>query len=153
MGKACLLWWDHSTGQVSNSILKPAFDGVVFNWNADYARDFRNFDFHINGSLSHSYIDTYDSSSGLIEFNSQATIFAVHADTRHPTDLSFVGFPMALLVYYGGTTFLGQDRDQMGFTYFVEGGLALEADIGRLQKMIKRLNVGAKLMYGEDVNG
>lgn len=60
---------------------------------------------------------------------------------------------MALLEYYGSTTFLGPDRDQMGFTYFVESGLALEADIGRLETMIKRLNVGAKLMYGEDVNG
>ena len=152
------------TGPLSNSLLKPALEGLVFDWDADawlvgaslgvdYKRALRRFELNVHGSLSHNYIETYDSSSGLLEFDSQATTFTVQAETVHPTTMTVGGYPLALVASLGNTTFIGSNRDALGFEYFFEAGLAFEADVSPKEWPVKKLRLGASAIYGPDVTG
>ena len=151
-------------GELSNRLLKPALKGVLFDWEADawlagatlgldYQRDLGPFDLNVHGGLTHNYIETYDSSSDLIDFSGRVTTFAVQADTLHPTSWSLAGYPLALVLHVGNTTFLGSDRDAIGFDSFFEAGAALEADVSGSRGSLKSLRLGAKAIYGADVRG
>lgn len=151
-------------GVVANALFKPAFDGLVFNWDADawlvgaslgldYRRPLYGIDWSVHGSLTHNYIETFHSSNGLIAFDAQVTTLVVNTEAVIPTGMSVAAFPLALVATTGYTTFLSKDRDELGFDYFFESGLALETDISRKQWGLKKLRLGAKVIYGEDVIG
>jgi hypothetical protein len=151
-------------GVIGNTFVKPALDGLLFNWDADawllgasigldYHRAIYGIDFNVHGSLTYNYIETFDSSSDFIKFDSQVTTLVVNAETVLPTRMSIATYPLAVVVNAGYTTFLGSDGDEIGFGYFFESGLALEADLSRKQWVLKKLRLGAKAIYGEDVTG
>ena len=71
----------------------------------------------------------------------------------HPTGLTLVRQPLALVATLGNTTLFGDGRDALGFDYFFEAGLALETRLDNRDWKIKRVRVGAKAIYGEDVTG
>jgi hypothetical protein len=151
-------------GTLSNLIVKPAFDGLFFNWDVDawvigaglgvdYRRTLKNVDFNASGSLSYNYIETYDASNDLLEFDSQVTTFDINVDTVFPTGMSIFAFPLAVVVTLGNTTFLGPNRDGTGFEYFFEGGLSLEANLSEKNWNLRTLRLGLKGIYGKDVTG
>ena len=151
-------------GIAANTILKPAFDDLVFNWNAeawlvgvslgfDYRRPIHRVELSVHGSLTHNYVETFHSSSGLIDFDARVTTLVINAETVIPTGISIAALPLALVVTGGYTTFLGNGRDELGFDHFFESGLALESDLSRKQWFLKKLRLGAKVIYGEDVIG
>ena len=120
-------------GVLSNVFLKPALDGLVFNWDADawvigaalgvsYRRAWNSVDLDVQSSLTYNYIKSYDSSSDLIEFDSQMTTFDINVDAVVPTGKSIAAYPIALVGTVGYTSFLGPNRDELGFQYFFEGG-------------------------------
>ena len=151
-------------GEVSNTILRPALQGIVFDWVVDagiagaslwteYKHSCKNFDLNLAAGLSHNYVETLSSSSGLIDFSSQATTVGAQAETVHPLGKSLAGCPLALVVNAGNTTFLGDARDALGFNYYFDTGLALETDLSGKVWSISKLRLGAKVIYGEDVTG
>ncbi len=151
-------------GELVTSVVKPVYEGLLFDWDADawligaslgfdYNHDFRKADVTVHGSITHNYIDTYDSSSDLIDFDSHDTTLAIKLDSVHPTNLSVGAFPLALVTHVGGTTFLGDNRDALGFDYFFEFGLAIEMDISQKQWHLNKFRLGANAIYGEDVTG
>ena len=151
-------------GELVTSVVKPVYEGLLFDWDADawligaslgfdYNHDFRKADVTVHGSITHNYIDTYDSSSDLIDFDSHDTTLAIKLDSVHPTNLSVGAFPLALVTHVGGTTFLGNNRDALGFDYFFEFGLAIEMDISQKQWHLNKFRLGANAIYGEDVTG
>ena len=151
-------------GTLSNLIVKSAFDGLLFNWDVDawvigiglgvdYRRTLKSVDFNAYGSLTSNYIKTYDASNDLLEFDSQVTTFDINLDTVFPTGISISGFPLAVVVTLGNTTFLGPNRDGTGFEYFFEGGLSLEVNLSEKNWNLQTLRLGLKGIYGEDVTG
>lgn len=151
-------------GVLAEALLKPALEGVLFDWEADawllgaalgfdYRRALSTLELNVHGSLTHKYIKTYDSSSGSIDFDSRVTTFNVQADTVHPTRMSIRNFPLALVTHVGATAFLGDNRKALGFDHFFEAGLALEADVSRKDWRIQKLRFGANLIFGSDVTG
>jgi hypothetical protein len=70
---------------------------------------------------------------------------SLHAETVHPTRWSFGKFPLALVAQFGNTTFLGDDRDGLGFEYFFEAGLALETDI--TQELVEQGDMAKTTVY------
>lgn len=151
-------------GTEASTILKPVFDGIVFNWQADawlvgascwadYHRVFADLDVHLITGLSHNYIETYDASSDLIQVNSQATTFDVDLETVNPLGFSICRCPMALVLDVGNTTLLGDAGNSLGFDYFFEAGAALEANIADYKWPVQKLRLGAKVIYGEDLTG
>jgi len=151
-------------GLIANELLKPALTGVIFDWEADafllggsigldYRHSFSSLDFETRGSLTYNYIDTYDSSSEFVEFDSGVTTFDIEVSTVHPTNLSMGNFPLAIVTLLGNTTFLGPYSDSLGFNYFFEAGAALEADISSKEWKVKKIRLGATAIYGTDVTG
>jgi len=151
-------------GPLFNEFLKPALEGWLFDWDADawlagialkatYQRPLKTFDFSLSTGLDYNHIETFDSSSSEIDFSSQATTLSIQAETVHPTPFELGNYPLALVVDINNTTFLGPERDALGFEYFFEGGLALEANLSREGWPVKKARLGAKAIYGEDVTG
>ena len=151
-------------GDVMNDFIKPALTGVVFDWDADaylvgasialdYKHGFSSFDFETRGSLTYNHIETYDSSSEFVDFSSSITTFDLEISSIHPIGKSIRNYPLALVVLAGNTTFLGPDSDALGFEYFYEAGLGLEADISSKGWQFKRVRLGLTGIIGGDVTG
>lgn len=151
-------------GDFSNLLLRPALAGVLFDWKTDawtfgaslgfdYDKPVKNFDLKVHGSLTHHYVESRNSSSPLINFSNHMTTFNIQAETEHPTSKSISGYPLALVAHLGSTSFLGGNRDALGFDHFFDAGLALDADISGKGWKVKNLRLGAKIIAGKDVSG
>jgi hypothetical protein len=103
--------------------------------------------------LTYNHIESIDSSSGLIDFSNQVSIFTVGGEIIYPSNISIFGFPIAIVPNLGSTTFLGNDRDALGFDYYFEAGLSFDADLSNKDWLVKKIRLGAEAMYGEDVSG
>lgn len=151
-------------GPVAETILKPALKGVVFDWDADatlvgatlgldYNRPFDSWTVEGRTRLTYNHIDTYDSSSDLVEFDANIATFTLQVDVIKPIDAQVGGYPLALVGHFGNTTFIGDNRDALGFDTFFEAGLALETDISKNDWPVKKLRLGAMGIFGPDVTG
>jgi hypothetical protein len=151
-------------GPVAEAVLKPALQGVVFDWDADaslvgatvgldYNQQFDSWAVEGRTRLTYNHLDTYDSSSDLIEFDANVTTFTLQVDVIKPLDAKVGGYPLALVSHFGNTTFIGNNRDALGFDYFFEAGLALETDISQNDWPVKKLRLGAMGIFGADVTG
>lgn len=151
-------------GPVAEAILKPALQGAVFDWDAnaylvgatvglDYNQSFDSWTVEGRTRLTYNYINTYDSSSDLVEFDAGTTTFTLQIDAVKPIDAQIGGYPLALVGHFGNTTFIGNNRDALGFDYFFEAGLALETDISKNDWPVKKLRLGAMGIFGADVTG
>ena len=74
-------------------------------------------------------------------------------DGCKPIDAQVGGYPLALVGHFGSTTFIGDNRDALGFDTFFEAGLALETDISQNDWPVKKLRLGAMGIFGADVTG
>ncbi|MCB1825812.1 MAG: Solitary outer membrane autotransporter beta-barrel domain [Candidatus Competibacteraceae bacterium] len=151
-------------GPISEAILKPALQGVVFDWDADaslvgvtaglnYEQQFETWSMEGQTRLTYNHLDTYDSSSDLIDFDANVTTFTLQIDAIKPINAKIGGYPLALVGHFGNATFLGSNRDALGFDYFFEAGLALETDISQNNWPVKKLRLGAMGIFGADVTG
>ena len=149
-------------GPIAEAILKPALQGVVFDWDAnaslvgatlglDYNQQFDSWALEGRTRLTYNHLDTYDSSSELIEFDANITTFTLQVDVIKPIDAKVGGYPLALVGHFGNTTFIGNNRDALGFDYFFEAGLALETDISKNDWPVKKLRLGTMGIFGADV--
>jgi hypothetical protein len=151
-------------GPVAEAILKPALEGVVFDWDAnayligatlglDYRHAFETWTLEGRTRLTYSHFATYDSSSDLVDFDADISTFTLQVDVIKPIDAQLGGYPLALVGHFGNTTFIGDNRDALGFDYFFEAGLALETDISKNDWPVKKLRLGAMGIFGADVTG
>lgn len=152
------------TGDLANLLLRPVLQGVLFDWDSDawvlgaslsfdYDRPFERFGMKVHGSLTHQYVDSHGASSPFIGFSNHVTTLNVQAESKHPTGKSFFGYPLSLVAHLGSTHLFGGHRDALGFEQFLDGGLALEADVSEKGWRVQGLRLGAKLIAGKDVSG
>lgn len=151
-------------GSIAQSILKPALQGIVFDWDAnayligatvglDYRHPFETWTLEGRTRLTYSRFDTYDSSTPQVEFDANISTFTLQVDAIKPIDARLGGYPLAVVGHLGNTTFLGPNRDALGFDYFFEAGLALEADVSQNHWPVSKLRLGAMGIFGADVTG
>lgn len=151
-------------GEFANTFLKPALEGVVFDWDADtrllgaslgadYQLELSHFDVEVTGSLAYNNVKTFGSSSEFIEFSSDVTTFDVELNTIHPTGWLIRKHPVALVTTLGNTTFLGPHRHAFEFSHFFEAGVALETDLSASRGRLKRIRLGLKVIFAENVKG
>jgi hypothetical protein len=79
--------------------------------------------------------------------------FSPQVDEIKPIGTRLGGYPLALVGHFGSTTFIGDNRDALGFDTFFEAGLALETDISQNDWPVKKLRLGAMGIFGADVTG
>jgi Solitary outer membrane autotransporter beta-barrel domain len=151
-------------GPIAESIIDPALRGVVFDWDADallvgatmgldYKRHFDSWALEGHTLLTYNHLETYDSSSDQIAFDANTTTFSLQVDAIKPIDAQVRGYPLALVGHFANTTFIGNQRDALGFDHFFEAGLALETDISQNGWLVKKLRLGAMAIFGADVTG
>ena len=151
-------------GEFSSQILEPALSGLVFDWKAnawlvgvslgfDYGRNFERNDLKVHGSVTHYHVESYDSTSEAIEFSNEMTTFNLQLENAWNTGKNLAGYPVGLVTHAGATQFLGNNRDVLGFDRFFDVGIALETDLSSKNWKVNRLRLGAKLIFGEDVDG
>lgn len=136
-------------------VLPPEFDGRLYDWdsNATVVRgnlglryDDLHGEFRIKGSanLSYSYIDSFDESSNFSGFDDHASTFTFKLDARYPLDRQIRKHPLYLIGHIGNTTFIGSNRNSLGFKYFNELGASLG---------VEKITFGALVLLGPDVDG
>jgi hypothetical protein len=151
-------------GPIGNALVKPALEGLVFDWHcygrvfgasiaAEYRHTFGAFDTMVYASLTANDIDSYDSSSETVDFHDQVGTFDVGIEVVQSTDWSMASMPLALVWLAGGTWFVGNDRDVLGFERFAEAGVAVEGDLSQRGWRIRKLRLGATAIVGPDVTG
>ncbi len=139
-------------------------DGILFNWTsdawlvgaslgADYRHPLGQNTMDLHAGITHNLIETFQTPSGNVEFSSYATTLSLNGEFTHPTSLAVARCPVAVIGMLGGTTFIGPYRDELGFDTFIDAGLAFEADIDRFDVIIRKLRLGLKGIYGEEVVG
>ncbi len=151
-------------GELANVFLKPVFDGLGFNWNTSatllnaiatiqYAGTVDTF--RINGELSYSfdYIDTFNESSSYQKFVTDSSVIALKANLSHPLGFAVSGLPLSWVFHAGNSTFVGANRDVMGFNYFNELGLSIKADTTQKKWPVQNLSLGIMGILGNNVKG
>lgn len=152
------------SGLIEESVLQPAFKGIIFDWETDavvygaalgvdYRRSIGSFDTELLTSVSRNRIETFNESSDIIAFKSGVTALDVEFNAAHPTGLSLGRHPLDWVLLLGHTRFYGSNRDALGFSNFSEAGLALQLSPrpGGHRNDVWRL--GFKSIFGEDVDG
>ncbi|GGO79081.1 hypothetical protein GCM10011348_12490 [Marinobacterium nitratireducens] len=152
------------SGLLSETVLRPAFKNIIFDWKTDavvygaalgmdYRRQFGGFTTELLASVSRNRLETVNESSEFVEFSSGVTALDVEFNTAHATGLELQGHPLDWVLLLGHTRFYGSNRDSLGFTHFSEAGLALQLSPrpGGHRNDIWRL--GLKTIVGDDVDG
>lgn len=143
--------------------LKPLVDGKLFGWNADawlinghlalfYNHQFGKLavDAHVGGTVGH--IESYDTTHVLQEFSE--TIGTVHLkiDGAYPLGISLFSDPLSIVGHFGNSTIVTEQHSDLVSSIY-ETGLSLQADIERYDLPLKKVGLGAKILWGNDVVG
>jgi Solitary outer membrane autotransporter beta-barrel domain len=135
--------------------LPPEYKGRLYDWETDaalvrgslslrYDQQHGNFRIKSSTNLSYSYIDSFSESNGFVGFDDHTGTFTFKLDARHPLDWEIRKHSLYLLGHVGNTTFVGDNRNSLGFKYFNEVGLSLG---------FEEVTFGALAIFGSDVEG
>ena len=134
--------------------LAPVIDGIAYNWDTnawigslvlglDYFKSFEgNYDLDIKGRYTYSYVSSFSESKDLPSFSDDANTLSLKADFTHPLGFSIAEYPIYGIAHLGNTTFVGNDRDILGFSYFFEVGYSLKMDISHEKLPLESLSLG-----------
>jgi hypothetical protein len=143
------------SSQMLEDLFSPALGGVLYNWDSlasiaranlglKYDNRFGNYRYKGNANVSISNIDSFNESRDFPGFSSHASTFSIKLDVSHPLNLSVRDHPLYVIGHLGNTTFVGRDRDILGFSSFSEIGASLG---------VAKLTLGAMAILGDDVSG
>ena len=142
-----------------------------YNWDLDatifsgllglsYKGDLRgDFDLITDLYYTHSYVSSFNSSTDFQDFSDSTDNITFKADIGHPLGFSIAGYPMDGVLHLGNTTFVGPNRDVLGFSYFNEVGFSLRTNPQKLATQLKlpvtvsSISVGVNVLFGEDLSG
>lgn len=153
------------SGIVTEGLLAPIIDGILFNWETnariasltggfDYQRRMaERFDLELTGRYTYSHIASYSESRGLPSFSEDTGTVSVNADLRHALGATLWERPLFGVVHLGGTAFTGASRDALGFTHFYELGYSLGLDVSEHNRYFSDFSLGYQWNTGSDVDG
>ena len=144
--------------------LKPILSGKLFDWRADawlvnghlalfYRRQFGKlgFDAHLGGTVGH--IESYDTTHALQKFSETISTLNLKIDCTYPLGLAIADDPLFVVGHFGNSTILTDLHTDLGLSSIYETGLSLLADISRHGLPVKKIGVGAMVLWGEDAIG
>ena len=151
-------------GVISTGVLQPAFENLLFDWDSkarligaslsvQYQNQFAGKELAVHGTLTRNYVDSYSESSQAVAFSQGVTTFTLDGEIILPTSLTIFDRPLAIVPQANYTTFVGSNRDQLGFSDFAKIGVAGEIDISSLDYGIDKIRLGLELVKGRDVRG
>lgn len=151
-------------GPISTGLLQPLLDGILTNWSADawlanghlalkYEGAVGKFDVDAKASYTYSHIESYRTSDPVLDFSENMGTVSFKLDATYPLNASLGGYPLGLIGHIGNSSFVGPNRDTLGFDSVYEVGLSLEVDISQHDLPVKKLSLGGEYLWGDDVRG
>ena len=158
-------------GTLTQEKIKPIADGTQYNWDMNatiftgalglsYINDIGNdFDLDASAYYTYSYVSSFDSSTDFQDIGDSTNTLTFRADIGHPLGFSIAGYPMDGVLHLANTTFVGSNRDALGFSYFNEAGFSLRTNPQKLASQLKlpfpvsSLSVGVNAIFGDDISG
>jgi hypothetical protein len=150
-------------GSLSDA-LKPILNGKLFEWNADawllnghlalfYNHTFGKLviDAHMGGTVGH--IASYDTTHAVQEFSETISTLSIKMDCAYPLGIAIADDPLFIVGRLGNSTILTDLENDIGISSVYETGLMLQADIARHGLPIKKIGIGAMILWGEDLIG
>jgi len=145
--------------------LAPIVDGILLNWDTnvavyslragiDYNRlANRRSGYQLKGRYTYSYIDSFSESRALPPVNADTRTLTLTGEYHHPWGLSVGDYPLYGIVNVGATSFLGADRDALGFKYYYQAGYSVALDISARNGWVKSFSIGYQWNEGDNVSG
>jgi hypothetical protein len=135
-------------------LLAPA-KGIIYDWDTlasvvrgsvalRYNRSFGDWRVKSSGHLSGSYVDSFDESRRFPGFSDESGNLGLKLDISHPVGFDIRDYPVFLIGHLGYTSFIGANRDELGFTEFGEAGVSFG---------VQKFTLGLLGIVGSDVSG
>jgi len=112
-------------------------------------------DYEVDVELRYTNIQlrSFDSDYSSIEGASDANILSLWTRWRAPTGFSMLNNPLRYVLEGSNTTFLGAQRDALGFNYLSTLGVGFELDSSDYPVFITRTRLLYRYTFGENVSG
>ena len=112
-------------------------------------------DYEVDVELRYTNIQlrSFDSDYSSIEGSSDANIISIWTRWRAHTGLTMLNNPLRYVLEGSNTTFLGAQRDALGFNYLSTVGVGLELDSSDYPVFITRTRILCRYTFGENVSG
>ncbi len=136
-------------------LFRPAFDGKLYNWETNtalyrlhsalrYDREHHGYRIKGTAHLTYSYVDSFGESSDFAGFSDDSGAAIIQLDVSRRVNDPDSDRPVFLIGHLGSTSFLGSNRNELGFDQYFEAGISLGID---------RYAAGLLYIFGEDVDG
>lgn len=112
-------------------------------------------DYEVDVELRYTNIQlrSFDSDYSSIEGSSDANILSLWTRWRAPTRFTVLNKPLRYVLEGSNTTFLGAQRDALGFNYLSTIGAGFELDSSDYSVFITRTRLLYRYTFGENVSG
>ncbi len=160
-------------GQVSNSTdfygpgsdeLRAALDGLVTNWEtgvgfyglaamAEYENRNDRYELNATFRLTHAEVMTLNTPSPEFDARIGTDTASLFARLGQPTPWRLFSRPLRWLLQGGGSMFLGDQRDALGFSWLGSLGVGLELDLAGKNDLVSRARVTLSGVVGDNVSG
>lgn len=136
-------------------LVAPIADGILYNWSTNavlsrahlalrYDQQHGSYRIKSSAHLTYSHVDSYNESSRFNGFTDHSGAAVFKLDVSRRINSRKAERPIHLIGHLGGTSFLGDTRDELGFSSFGEAGLSLG---------ISKYAAGVLVVFGDDVDG
>ncbi len=112
-------------------------------------------DYEVDVELRYTNIQlrSFESDDSSIQGSSDANIISLWTRWRAPTGMTMLNNPLRYVLEGSNTTFLGAQRDALGFNYLTTVGVGFELDSSDYPVFITRTRLLYRYTFGEDVSG
>jgi hypothetical protein len=150
-------------GTLTN-ILKDSFDNILFNWTTNttvlnvglglkYRWTLLDRSSSVSADYYHINVESFNESSAAVNFNENANMITVKGDMIFPTDYTVHGDRIDLVLLLGSTSFVGENKDTLGYTTSYQVGIGSELPLKINQKKRGYLRLSAHVLWAENMNG
>ena len=144
-----------------SEVFAPFLDDLLLNWTTNASLfsgvvglDYRHAynDLEVKGQIHyiHSYVSSFGESGDFVGFTEHTDTLHVDVDVMHPWGMALDGYPLAGVVHLGNTTFLGDNRDALGFSTLWSMGYALQLDVSKRDWNVQSVKLGFNYLVGDE---
>jgi len=149
----------------SSEAISQLLDGILYNWDTDawigslvfgldYKHLFREtYDLNLKGRYTYNHVSSFNESDNFPSFDGNAQTVSLAVDLTHPVGFSIVQYPISGIAYLGSTTFVGNNRNALGFDSYFDLGYSLKIDISDMSFLVNSIRIGYQWSVGHDVKG
>jgi hypothetical protein len=143
------------SSKLLEDLLAPVADGVLYNWSTNavlsrahlalrYDQQHGSYRLKSSAHLTYSHVDSYSESSRFPGFTDHSGAAVFKFDVSRRVNSPEAKRPVNLIGHLGATSFLGDTRDNLGFSSFGEVGLSVG---------VSKYAAGVLMVFGDDVDG